>query len=30
MTKEARIYKGDKIVSSMSDVRKAIQLHVKQ
>ena len=30
MTKEARIYNGEKIVSSASCVGKAGQLHVKE
>jgi len=30
MTKEARIYKGEKIVSSISGARKIRQLHVNK
>ena len=30
MTKEARIYKGEKIVSSISGAGKTGQLHAKQ
>ena len=30
MTKEARIYNGEMIVSSISDIGKTVQLHVKE
>ena len=30
MTKEARIYSGEKTVSSISGARKSRQLHVKE
>ena len=30
MTKEAKIYNGDKIASSVNDVRKTEQLHAKE
>ena len=30
LTKEARIYNGEKIASSISDAGKSAQLHVKE